>query len=587
MPEGPEVRTLVDQLQPAVGQQLADLKFLSGRYTKHGTPRGFDEFWSTMTKSSSYDGERENINQTVDYVVEWKAKGKFIYMVLDNGNVAPTLENGSDEKDGYLRSIWITLGMSGRFINDSIIREDNNARWYLEFCNATNGKKRKIYYLDTRNFGTLRFSLSKRELMDKLHSLGPDILDDCTEDIFMQVMDKAKPGLNICKFLMNQKKISGVGNYILSEALYRSNIDPFADLKEIQTEQRRNLYQEIVSTASDSYASQGVTRKGGSFRDVEGDEGSYGFSLQCYGRDICPKGENIIRETNGPHGRTIWYVEDQLFVPRSARLTDTIDDRSPNNIAHTGNDHGNRSKNTLGESKEGASNQQFNLEDTLRDGSWKQTLAPFLSSEKFQQLSNTISYERDHYTIYPPPDDIFSALNDCPLENVKVVIVGQDPYHGPAQGHGLAFSVNKNINPPPSLKNIFKEAVTDVGIQYPRHGNLGDWSKQGVLLLNTVLTVQKGNANSHKGMGWEDFTDEIIESLNLEKEGLVFLLWGKPAAKKGKGINEEKHTVITTSHPSPLGATKTKTPFLGSKCFSRCNDVLISQGLKPIDWNIY
>lgn len=205
MPEGPEVRTLVDQLQPAVGQRLTDLNFLSGRYTKHGMPRGFDEFWPTMTKPSSDDGEKGSIDQTIDRVVEWHAKGKFIYIILDNGNVAPTLENGSDEKDGYLRSIWITLGMSGRFINDSIIREDNNARWSLEFWNEKNGKKRKIYYLDTRNFGTLRFSLSKRELMDKLDSLGPDILDDCTEDVFMEVMNKAKPGLNVCKFLMNQK----------------------------------------------------------------------------------------------------------------------------------------------------------------------------------------------------------------------------------------------------------------------------------------------------------------------------------------------------------------------------------------------
>jgi len=229
MPEGPEVRTLVDQLQPAVGQRLVDLKFLSGRYTRHGTPRGFDGFWPTMTERagggrdgagsdrSTVDVDVDvdvdvnvdvNVNVNVDRLVEWRAKGKFIYMVLDDGRqgVTPsTLEKEKGGEDDYLRSIWITLGMSGRFMNDSVIREDNNARWYLEFWNADTGTARKIYFLDTRNFGTLRFSLSKRELMDKINGLGPDILDDCTEEIFMGVMDKAKPGLNVCKFLMNQK----------------------------------------------------------------------------------------------------------------------------------------------------------------------------------------------------------------------------------------------------------------------------------------------------------------------------------------------------------------------------------------------
>lgn len=588
MPEGPEVRTLVDQLQPAVGQRLVDLQFLSGRYTRHGTPRGFDEFWSTMTTKKSHGSKNISSGHTVDHVVEWKAKGKFIYMILDNGGNVSKLENEEAEPDDYMRSIWITLGMSGRFMNDSVIGKVNNARWYLKFWNGTNDTNRKIYYLDTRNFGTLRFSLSKRELDDKLDSLGPDILNDCTESIFMDVLSSAKPGLNVCKFLMNQKKISGVGNYILSEALYRSNIDPFAALEELQTEQRKLLYREIITTARDSYASQGVTRKGGTFRNIEGDEGEYGFSLQCYGRDVCPRGEKIVRETDGPHGRTIWYVEDQLFIPRSVRLANTGDGRPNINSAYSKADQFNKKEKETTQGDEGrASDQNRNLEATLHDKSWNEALGSFLSSDKFKQLSKSISNERDHHTIYPPPDNVFSALNMCPVDTVKVVIVGQDPYHGPRQGHGLAFSVQKGVNIPPSLKNIFKEAVEDVGIDYPSHGNLEYWSKQGVLLLNTVLTVQRGNANSHKGMGWEDFTDEVIESLNLEKDGLIFLLWGNPAAKKGRGVNKEKHTVITTSHPSPLGATKTKTPFLGSKCFSRCNDALIAQGIEPIDWNIY
>jgi len=323
---------------------------------------------------------------------------------------------------------------------------------------------------------------------------------------------------------------------------------------------------------------------------VEGDEGSYGFSLQCYGRDVCPRGETIVRETDGPHGRTIWYVENQLFVPRSVRLAGIVDDRSPSNDgAYAGVDRGD---NGAGEAPVdttdgGTGGRRPGLEAALHDGSWRQALAPFLSSHRFQELSEAISCERDCHTVYPPSDDVFSALNGCPLDRVKVVIVGQDPYHGPGQGHGLSFSVKEGVNPPPSLKNIFKEAVADVGVRYPPHGNLDRWAEQGVLLLNSVLTVRRGSANSHKGLGWEDFTDEVIGALNDgEREGLVFLLWGSPAAKKGKGVDREKHTVITTSHPSPLGATKTKTPFLGSKCFSRCNDALISQGLEPIDWNI-
>ena len=152
--------------------------------------------------------------------------------------------------------------------------------------------------------------------------------------------------------------------------------------------------------------------------------------------------------------------------------------------------------------------------------------------------------------IYPPVHDVFAALNLCSLDNVKVVIVGQDPYHAPGQGNGLAFSVRREVKPPPSLLNIFKEAINDVGIDPPKHGSLEEWARQGVLLLNTVLTVRKGRANSHAKLGWEDFTDKVINIINQEKESVVFLLWGSPAAKKAKCVDESKHTIIRTSHVS-------------------------------------
>jgi len=220
------------------------------------------------------------------------------------------------------------------------------------------------------------------------------------------------------------------------------------------------------------------------------------------------------------------------------------------------------------------------------DDSWKEVLGEFITSEKFKQLSTFVTSERENNVVYPPPQQVFAALNLCPFDKVKVIIIGQDPYHGPSQGHGLAFSVQKGVKPPPSLRNIFKELNNDLGIPNPKHGNLNHWAEQGVLLLNTVLTVRAGEANSHSRMGWEDFTDEIVTKLNEEKEGLVFLLWGSSAAKKGKEIDLNRHFVIKTSHPSPLGATKTKSPFLGSRCFSKCNDALVSIGVDKIDWNI-
>jgi uracil-DNA glycosylase len=185
-----------------------------------------------------------------------------------------------------------------------------------------------------------------------------------------------------------------------------------------------------------------------------------------------------------------------------------------------------------------------------------------------------------------PPTTGKGWLNMCPLPDIKVVILGQDPYHGPGQAHGLAFSVQDGVKVPPSLRNIYKEAKSDVGLQVPTHGNLTEWAKQGVLMLNTVLTVEKAQPNSHKKQGWETFTDEVIKVLNKSEEPLVFLLWGKPANAKAANVNKTKHLVISSSHPSPLGATKTASPFIGSKCFSRANEFLQDNGKDPINWQV-
>lgn len=214
------------------------------------------------------------------------------------------------------------------------------------------------------------------------------------------------------------------------------------------------------------------------------------------------------------------------------------------------------------------------LEKEFKKGSF-QTLARFLEGEEGRKK-----------TIYPPPCDVFAALRDSAFADIKVVILGQDPYHGPQQAHGLSFSVREGIPPPPSLKNIFKEAMNDVGIKRPNHGCLSCWSRQGVLLLNTVLTVRRGEANSHQKKGWEQFTDAVISKINSEGSNVVFLLWGRPAQQKGALINAKRHLVIRSSHPSPLGAAKTNAPFLGSKCFSRANSYLEEHGKEPIDWNV-
>jgi uracil-DNA glycosylase len=224
--------------------------------------------------------------------------------------------------------------------------------------------------------------------------------------------------------------------------------------------------------------------------------------------------------------------------------------------------------------------------------SWQKSLNRTFDSASFRQLAQFVANERVGKTIYPPAQDTFAALTLTPLERVRVVIVGQDPYHGPGQAHGLCFSVLPGQAIPPSLKNIYKELREDPDVDFsatPSHGHLSRWAKQGVLLLNTVMTVQKGNANSHKKKGWEEVTDSIIRAVDRRgNDGVVFLLWGKPATAKAQNLigSASKHTVICTSHPSPLGARKTNSPFLGSRCFSRCNEALCKKGYKPIDWNV-
>ena len=225
--------------------------------------------------------------------------------------------------------------------------------------------------------------------------------------------------------------------------------------------------------------------------------------------------------------------------------------------------------------------------ESLHDDAWRTSLLPITTTPTFRNLARFVESERKSKKIFPPKDEVFSAYNLTPLEKVKVVIIGQDPYHGPGQGHGLCFSVKRGIAIPPSLRNIYKEAVADgVLSAKPEHGFLESWAEQGVFMLNTVMTVRQGEANSHAKRGWESFTEQAIKVLNKERTGLVFLLWGKPAQDKGVGIDRKKHMVISSSHPSPLGATKTAAPFIGSKCFSKCNAELVKQGQEPIVWEV-
>ena len=206
---------------------------------------------------------------------------------------------------------------------------------------------------------------------------------------------------------------------------------------------------------------------------------------------------------------------------------------------------------------------------------------PEFEKEYFARLVDFVKEEYRTTTIYPPGGLIFNAFDLCPFENVKAVIIGQDPYHGKGQAHGLCFSVRDGVAFPPSLMNIFKEVESDMGYKPFPTGNLGRWASQGVLLLNATLTVRAHQAGSHQRKGWEEFTDSVIKILNNEKENLVFFLWGAYAQRKGASIDKSKHLVLESVHPSPLSAYN---GFFGNRHFSRCNEYLISKGIQAIDW---
>jgi uracil-DNA glycosylase len=215
--------------------------------------------------------------------------------------------------------------------------------------------------------------------------------------------------------------------------------------------------------------------------------------------------------------------------------------------------------------------------------SWQAVLADELAQPYFAKLSAFVDAERATHTVYPPESDVFNALKLTPYESVRVLVVGQDPYHGAGQAHGLAFSVRPGVTPPPSLRNIFKELRDDLGCKVPNNGYLVPWAEQGVLLLNTVLTVRAGQANSHRGKGWERFTDAVIRRVGEREQPAVFVLWGAPAQKKRALIDDSRHVIVQSAHPSPLSA---RNGFLGSKPFSQINAALESWGQPPIDWQI-
>ena len=219
--------------------------------------------------------------------------------------------------------------------------------------------------------------------------------------------------------------------------------------------------------------------------------------------------------------------------------------------------------------------------DVKIEQSWKEVLQSEFNKPYFSTLTAFVRNEYQHYTVYPPGRLIFNAFNNCPFNEVKVVLIGQDPYHEPGQAHGLCFSVNDGVPPPPSLVNIFKELHTDLGRPIPSSGNLTRWALQGVLLLNATLTVREHQAGSHQKHGWEQFTDAVISLLNRKRENLVFILWGSYAQGKAQLIDSSRHCILRSAHPSPLSAYR---GFFGNHHFSLTNDYLIKHGKRPIDW---
>lgn len=220
-------------------------------------------------------------------------------------------------------------------------------------------------------------------------------------------------------------------------------------------------------------------------------------------------------------------------------------------------------------------------QDVKIEASWKEVLKEEFGQEYFKDLREFVKNEYQHAIVYPPPKNIFRAFELCPFDKVEVIILGQDPYHGPKQANGLCFAVGEGVSLPPSLQNIFKELESDLGEKLKhRSGDLERWAKQGALLLNATLTVRARTAGSHQGKGWEEFTDAVIRKLSEERENLVFILWGNYAKAKGTHIDREKHLVIESAHPSPFSADR----FFGSKPFSKTNAYLIAHNKKPIDW---
>ncbi len=211
---------------------------------------------------------------------------------------------------------------------------------------------------------------------------------------------------------------------------------------------------------------------------------------------------------------------------------------------------------------------------------WRTILADQFTQPYFEALRQFLEKERAEHTVYPPEEDVFNAFKATPFAKVKVLLLGQDPYHGPGQAHGMCFSVRPGVRPPPSLVNMLKELHADQGCKIPNHGYLETWAKRGVMLLNAVLTVRAGQPNSHKGKGWEKFTDAAIRALNERERPVVFALWGGHAQKKAKLVTEDRHRVVTAAHPSPLSAGK----FLGSRPYSAINAALEEVGEEPIDW---
>lgn len=214
---------------------------------------------------------------------------------------------------------------------------------------------------------------------------------------------------------------------------------------------------------------------------------------------------------------------------------------------------------------------------------WMEALKGEFGKPYYRELFYKVKEEYAHYQVFPPADDIFNAFHLTPLSEVKVVIIGQDPYHNVGQAHGLCFSVKKGVDVPPSLVNIYKELNDDLGCKIPNHGCLTKWAEQGVLMLNTVLTVRAHQANSHRGIGWEQFTDAAISALNEQDRPIVYILWGSPAQKKASMLNNPKHLILKAPHPSPLSAYR---GFFGSRPFSKTNEFLTEHGVEPIDWQI-